>query len=318
MPFKGSLLEIVGASTVYIGGVTRQSVNTGTEVKADTVAGSAYPVQAHISKLDSRATFTTHAIAQALTICGATGLGFPVSGGTQKMRVWEIEYLDNGTIKPGSVHRALEFKAGRLVPRTLSCASGENATLELELVGISDGATDGDGTTPTITILEGQAAPTFSHTQIDNERFALGKATVGNFDLGCITNTDIDFGIDIVTTSCTSNPYPTLIEINRIAPMITLSTRDLTAFKADRIKLQGVSATAANTKIYLRKRKDRSAEYDANATTSHIAIGSQGLLYVEEPMSADGNANATASVKLQALWDGTNAPIALTVGSAIT
>lgn len=319
MPFKGSLLEIVsGGSSSFIGGVTRQSVNTGAEVKADTVAGSPYPIQANITALDSKIMFTTHNIAAGLTACGAAGVGFPASGGVTKLRVWQIDYEDNGTIRSGNVHRAIEVTAGRLVPRKLSSGNRENAVLELEVIAISDGNAVGDFTTPTLTHLESQAAPTFTASQIDSERFTIGKAVIGGFDMGCTDNVDLDFGITVNTNACASNPYPTQLDLSEIKPVFTLSTRKVNLFKADTVKLQGVSATNANTAIYFRKRKPFTAEFEANAATVHVKLASQGLLYTDEPFSADGNAAGTCSIKLQSVWDGTNLPIVLTVGSAIT
>jgi hypothetical protein len=315
MPYKATALSVAGT---WIGGSVRQSVSTGLSVLNETVAGSVFPLQANITGVNSKLTFSTLNVAKALTAVGALGLDISAT----PLELYEILYNDRGTIASGSVHRKLVFKSGRLVPRTLSINHQGNATLDLEMLAIStgtliSGTTFGETERP-IDYTESIAAPSVTLADLDSERYTLGPATIGAVDIGCLQDLSIDFGLEIETTGCSSNPYPTQIETRSVNPMITATTRDTNKFAAAGIPLTGKAATQANTTIYLRKRKQSTAEFVAYATAEHIKINSAGLLMVEEAWSADGSANATAKIKLQCLFDGTNNPIVMNLASAIT
>lgn len=315
MPYKATALSVAGT---FIGGSVRQSVTTGLNVQNETVAGSVFPLQANITAVNPRLTFSTLNVAKALTAVGALGLDVSAT----PVELYELLYNDRGTLVAGSVHRKLTFKAGRLVPRTLSISHQGNASLDLEMLAIStgtliSGSTNGETERP-VDYAEAIAAPTVTLADLDNERFTLGPATVGAVDLGCLQDINIDFGLEIETTGCSSNPYPTQIETRSVNPMITGTTRDTNKFAAAIIPLGGKAATQANTTIYLRKRLQSTGSFVNYATAEHIKINSAGLLMVEEPWSADGSANATAKLKLQCLFDGTNNPLVLNLASAIT
>jgi hypothetical protein len=313
MPYKATALSIAGT---WIGGSLKQSVSPGLDVTTDTVAGSLFPLQANITKADPKLTFTTNNIKKALAAIGASGLAISAT----PVELYELLYTDQGSISAGSVHRKLSFASGRIVPRTLSCSHQGNATLDIELLAISDGTVVGGAgaTTSPITYTESVAAPTLTSADLDDERYTLGPTTIGAVDIGCLQDLTIDFGLQIETNGCSSNPFPTQIETRSIAPMISGTTRDTNKFSAAGIPFTGKAATQANTTIYLRRRKPSTAEFELYASTVHIKINSAGLLMVEEAWSADGSSNATAKIKLQCLFDGTNNPLVINTASAIT
>jgi hypothetical protein len=321
MPYKASILKCtLFSSTTWIGGITRQQVNPGLDVRTDIMTGSQYASQGFINAVNSRVTFTTKAVAQALGVTGLLGAGFPVTGGVQTVEIYEIKYENDGSIATGAVHRLMRLKAGRILPRRIECSNGEDATMDLEIMAISDGVADAltDGTTPPITLVENVAAPTLTNVNIDNERFALGPARFTSTNLGCLETLSLDFGLDVKTNACNSNPYPIQIDVTSALPTITATTRDTQLFADASFKLQGNSSTNAQTAVYLRKRKERSADFELNATAAHIKFVGQGLVTVQDAFSADGMTNGTAQIQLNALWDGTNAPLVISTGSAIT
>lgn len=315
MPYKATALSIAGT---FIGGAVRQAVTTGLNVQNETVAGSVYPLQANITAVNPRLTFSTLNVAKALTAIGALGLDISAT----PVELFELLYNDRGTLASGSVHRKLTFKSGRIVPRSLSCNHQGNASLDIEMLTISTGTLIGGTlfgeTERPVDYTESVAAPSVTLADLDSERYTLGSATIGAVDVGCLQDMSIDFGLEIETTGCSSNPYPTQIETRSVNPMISMTTRDTNKFASASVPLTGKAATHANTTIYLRKRKQSTAEFVAYATAEHIKITSAGLLTFEEPWNADGSANATAKLKLQCLFDGTNAPLLLNLASAIT
>lgn len=313
MPYKGTVLSIAGT---LLGGVMRQAVSTGLNVNADAVAGSLYPLQANIVDAKAKLTFTTCNVKKALALVGANGLAISAT----PIIIYELLYTDQGTLASGTVHRKLTINAGRLVPRNLSCSHQGNASLDLEMIAISDGVAVGlaGATTAPVLYTESIAAPTLTQADIDDERYTLGPCTIGGIDIGCLQDLAIDFGLQVDATGCNSNPYPTQLEQKTIGPMVTGTTRDVQKFAAAVIPFAGAAATQANTTIYLRRRKPSTGDFELYANTVHIKINSAGMLMMEEPFSADGVSNATAKFKLQCLFDGTNSPLVISTASAIT
>ncbi len=311
MAYKAHMLKIhteAMGGAVLLGGVLRTTAANRSRVVAETVAGSQYALHASINEIKSGFTFQTYSLKQAIDAVGFVGLSL-LSSTNPGLELYEILYTDQGQIAAGAVHRKLAIKNGRLVIRRLSCSHRQDAILDLEAFAIS-----ADGSAAPVAITETIASP---GTATDPARHTLGDVQVAGVAMGCVQSIDLDFGINIDTSGCNSNIYDTQVDVPAILPMATITTKKVDVFSAANIPLIGKEATQANTFIKLRKRVKNTGSFVAAATAEHILINAAGIVEVPQPFDGTNNEDATAQVKLTALFDGTNTPFVINTASAI-
>lgn len=311
MAYKAHVLKIYTdamGSAVLLGGILRQSAANRTRVVAEAVAGSQYALHASINEIKTGFTFQTHSLKQAIDAVGFAGLSL-LSSTNPGLELYEMLYTDQGQLAAGSVHRKLAIRNGRLVIRRLSCQHRQDASLELEAFAISS-----DGVTAPLTITGSVASP---GTATDPARHTLGDIQLASVNMGCVQSLEIDFGINIDTLGCNSNIYDTQVDVPSILPNVMVTTKKVDVFDSSGIPLIGKEATQANTYIKLRKRVKNTGSFVADATAEHILINSAGIVEVTTPFDGQAMEDATAQVKLHALFDGTNAPIVINTASAL-
>ena len=104
-----------GGSSVIVGGVTSQSIDTGAEVSAEVTAGSAAPRYGEISQLQSFGSFTAHDLTKILTAIGTKGACL-AGGANPGFAIWTLKKNACGDLAAGSVHRKMIIPNGRIVP----------------------------------------------------------------------------------------------------------------------------------------------------------------------------------------------------------
>lgn len=305
MAYKSHALKI-GAT--WIGGVTSSQFSNDATVKADVVAGSAYPLFTSISEIKTGFRVTASNVATALTQLGF--LGIALGGGTT-CELWEILWDDNGSIATGSVHRKVVFANGRVIWRQIKCSNRQDATIDIEVFGLS-----ADGAASPVAYTEAQAFP----VPVDDARHTLRDVVLASIPMGCVTDITIDSGWSIMSDGCNSNVFDTRMDVKSLIPKITVTTlaTQLVGSGAGKIPVTGLAATHANTKIQLRKRIANTGTFVADATTQHIAITSAGILVPTSAFSGSANDDATSTFELTSLFDGTNLPLVISAASAIS
>jgi hypothetical protein len=306
MPVYKSHALKVGSN--WIGGILKQNLSSKATVNASPTAGSIYPLQITINEVKSMFGFTTYNISTALGILGLTGVAL---GGGTTAELYEIQWTDGGQIASGSVHRKIVLAAGRVIPRKLSASNRQDATLDLEALGLS-----ADGAASPLAITENVALP----TALDDARFTLHSASAAGIDMGCLQSLDFDFGLQIETAGCKSNIYDTRIEINSIVPKININTLDANLFGTggSQIPDKGKICLHSDTIFKLRKRKPKVAEFVADATTEHVKITCDGVIVPSDPFSGSNNDNGTTTFEITGSFDGTNLPFVINSASALT
>jgi hypothetical protein len=293
--------------TTWIGGILSTTAENQPNIQSDPTAGSPYPQFVSINSIKSQFTFRTFNVAAALGQIGSLGLTL---GGGVTTELWEINYDSAGQIAAGAVHRRLSFGAGRIVPRRLTARAQEDAELEFQAMGLSANGTD----SPLI-ITEGQALPAV----LDLARHTLADATVANIAAGCVTELDIDFGIQIESRACTGQIFDTRLHSPSIVPKVTVTVLNaaLVGAGASQIPDTGRACLHATTRFRFRRRVNKVAAFVADATAEHMVITTDGTVVPTTTFSGDGNEEATATLEITSMFDGTNAPIVINTASAL-
>ena len=293
----------VTVNTTVLGGITAQNVNMGVAVRSEARSGEPYARHQAVVGRAPSAGFTTEAVAAALDVAGV--LGYDLSGGAGLILTAQ-KAADGGTRASGSVHRQYTMVHGLLVPTSLECSHGGDASLSYQAQAVYDGTNDPIVETDTAALPAGLA---------DAERFTLGPVTLGAVALTEVKSLTINFGLEVRAEAADGDIFPTFSYIVRVAPSITIRGLNVEWLKSTNLPRAGKAATHANTTIYLRKRAV-GGTFTADATEEHIKITAAGLAWVDEAFggSADG---AEISATLQPYYDGTNTPIVIDTTSAL-
>ena len=188
--------------------------------------------------------------------------------------------------------------------------NGGDAVLNYDAIITYDGIND------PIVINESVTLPTAPN---DDERFTLGKWTIGGIVIDQIRSMDLEFGISVQTEGADSDIWETHANISRISPSIRLRGINLNWLRSAataKIPLLGQAAIHTDTTGYLRKRKDGGTfELDGNAV--HIKMTAAGYARIDTGMDASGDSSAECSLVLDTIYDGTNAPIVFDTSASI-
>jgi hypothetical protein len=297
----------VGAAT--FGGITATNLPMDTQLGGEAASGELYRRILYIMSQGHQPSFTTLSIATALAATG--GMAVDVAGLSGGLVFYAQKYKDGGS-REATGHRSYAFTKGLLFPQTLSCDHRGDATLAYGANLVST-----DGATSPLVVTDSATLPSLAN---QTERYSLGKVTIGAIDLTAeneLQSIQLAFGVSVVAEGGVSNVYDTLSYVVSWAPVLTLTGRNPEWVKSTLIPLFGKTATHANTTIYLRKRA-AGGTFVADGTAEHVKITAAGLAIPEDIFNASGMDRGTTSVRLETLYDGTNAPIIINTASAIT
>jgi hypothetical protein len=298
MAFKAHALKI---GTTWIGGILQQTFESNAELQTEPVAGSAYPQQTSITNIKAGFRFQSFNIQAALGVLGF--LGIPVTS-SATAELHEIQYGDDGFIVSGSSHRKVVIADGRAFWRTIQCQSGQDAQIEIMVMGLS-----ANGLASSVAFTEAVAAP----AAVDDARHTINAVTLANIPMGCVTNLSIDSGLNIQSAPCNSNVFDTRIDLRSIVPKIRVTTLNsaLVGSAAEKINITGIAATHANTMISLRKRINKTGTFVAGATAQHVTVTADGIVLPTQPFEASRNEDGTTTFELTGTFDGTNLPLVI-------
>lgn len=295
------------SAATIIGSLTQVSAPIDQEVVKDETAGSAYVDQISIVSQKPRCTFSTFDLPKVITKLGFGGFAAVEGVGKPGFALYQAQYA-NGALVSGSNHRRLRFAKSHTRINRFSVSHRQDAQAECESVATYDGSNDP-------IIIEGsQALPTLPGTP---GRWTLSSFEIGGNTISCNIQIDIDFGFSVDAFGCDDDIWDTHFHINKIMPMINITSLDPTNFSDSNVILEGLVGTQANSKIVLRKRTPHQATYIDDATDEHISIEFAGVILPTEAHNASGNQKAQSSFQVEIAYDGINNPFVFDTTHAI-
>jgi hypothetical protein len=132
-----------------------------------------------------------------------------------------------------------------------------------------------------------------------------------------VINIDIDFGYGITTLSSDGELYDTFAGIGTMDPVVTVTGYNPLWLADGVVPLAGLSATQANTTVYLRKRA-AGATFVADETAEHISLAFAGLARVTSAFESSDRKPGMATIAVEVIYDGTLAPFVVDTTAAIT
>jgi len=285
-------------------------VDPGLDLRAERPAGQVYRRFGTIVGARPAIEFST----QALSILSVAGvLGKDIGDLTAGFLMFAKAWAAAGTFQGASSHRKFAVTEGMIAPMRVSVDGSGDAVLSYGVYPMPDGAND------PIIITDGQS---LSGTFADTERYAIGPVEVAGVTIDQIQSINIEFGLSIVREASDAEINPSFIYVAAVEPSIRIVTTDLLAVENTgaspaAIDMAGESATHANTILYLRKRTQPTG-FVADGTAQHVKFTGMGVATWREVFGGgDGNRGA-AELTIQCHYDGTNAPLTVTTGSAIS
>jgi hypothetical protein len=288
-----------------LGGITQHTVRTGTETRHETTDGSPYVSAQSITRQRPAASFTTLCPGAALALCSLVGTS--IAGLANGFNIYAQKLTDGGIRASGSNHRRYRFVKGIVYPQSLSCEHGGDAKLSYGLISAWDGTND------PLQIADSVALPT---PVTNTERYALGPFKLNGAAFGQLTSLSLNFGISANSEGADGDLWDSAASIGEIIPSLSLSATDVTWLGAARVPFTGTAVTQATTSLYLRRRTP-DGTLVANATAQHIKLAPKGMAFIEDAFDASGNATGRLSLSMPLSWDGTNAPVLITLNTAI-
>jgi hypothetical protein len=300
---KHGIYGISLGSTV-LGGITRQDIATGSDVRGEATSGEVWAAIQALYAQQVSPSFATMAVGTALGLLGASGASIGTLGG---MTLYAQKHQPEGG-RASSGHRSFGFASGIVAPKTLSVNHRGDATLTVDAV-ISY-----DGQNAPVVVTDGATLPSGS---ADAERYTLGPASIGGVSLGELKSFQVDFGLDILAESADSEIWATFVSIRQQQTVLTLGGIDVEWLKAANIPLLGKLATHANTKVFLRRRAP-GGTFVENNQAYHVKFTACGFAVVEDAFRGSARDAGEVTVRMPLAYDGSNAPLLIVAGSAIS
>ena len=292
--------DAMSGTPALLGGITKQSIATGSDEIQEAVAGSHYPMWLGLSGQKIVGEFTTRNIEDAL---GDLLPPAAVLAG-DAFQLWQVKKT-SGVIDTGSVHRHMDVVGGVIIPRRLTIPADGNAELSYQVLAQYDGTND------PLSITETAALP--AETLVDTARWAMGAMQIGSLAIDGRTNVDIDFGVKAEQLQTDGDVWAQYIDVSDYLAKITIRSVNTSKIAAAGVPLTGLAGTHANSYFYLRQRDD--GGYTSGG--EHIKAAFEGLVYADDVWDASGNQRGECSLVCILRYDGTNAPIVFTFNQSL-
>lgn len=302
-----SIQDNADSSAVIIGSLTNVSAPNQQDIQYSETGGTYYPEHVSVASISPRSSFTSFDLPKLINKLGLIGATLTEGVGKPGFAIYQAKY-NNSVISAGSTHRRLRYALSYAKINRLSVSHRQDANVECEAMAIYD-----ESSAPVL-IETSQALPTLPSSP---GRWTIGPATINSVPVNCITDLEVDFGVNATLFGCDSDIYDTHLNLDSIQPKIRFTVLDPEMFGSSTVPLIGLASTHANCSIVLRKRLASQAGFVANATAEHIEITANGTLQVTEAHGASGNQRAQTTLELSCTWDGTNAPVIFDTAYAI-
>jgi hypothetical protein len=303
-------IRLVGSSSVLVKCAKGHNLAMDAQEESTITAGSFYPRFISILSVDSKISFSSFAIDQ---IAGLTGLiGTAIGSGETytSAELYFARYDVYGRLISGSNHVKATITRGFLSWNSITSQTNQNAEIACDLHAIDP---DSAGILPVV-IATSIALP--SPSAVDDTRFALKSATLGGVAIDCVQSVNINANRTVEFRRCNSDVYAKFLRSSPIKPTINVTTQDSLALSSGKIPFTGKVCANADTAIWLRKRLNNQIGYVADDQSAHIKIAASGLARIQDHQSTVPDPG-TATIMLNTIDDGTNAPVVITTGAAM-
>lgn len=294
-------------SGVVISQVTEYPLESGVQLGRKPSSGQVYPRCAYMMESRPAASVQCEDLA---TVIGQWGLaGYLISADVDEfgLYLYGQQHAYAGMRNAGSVHQSYLITSGMIVPRRLT-ADADGAQVFYDIIAAYPA---GGGSSDPVTVNASVALPTYPATE---SYWALGKVSIAGTTFNNVDRVSVDFGINLRVERNQTDIFPSWVSIGSMEPVITIEGSDPTWWTTSGVTtLAGTAVTHANTKIQLRKRAC-GGRFTADGTTEHISITTAGLAYPERTLS--GSPRLGAGVRIESIYDGTNAPVIVNTGVA--
>lgn len=304
--FELHTTDLNAGAAIKIGGVTDMHVRTGTETMSDG-SGDLYDQTRSLEKQIPEAMLTFKSLASVLTYVGLAGYCLSTDGSHLGAKLYG-NVLGDCAAPPAATDN-IKYTAGKglLVLGTLTANRGADATISVAVHMITDGTN-----APFSGVYSGVTLP----TPLLIQQFTLGVCKVGAIVLTDLESVSIDFGVQITEkTPQLGGVWPNTVGVKKITPVVRLNGFNPRVLDdSTGIPLLGKQASHANTLIQLKKRVGYAA-FVGDGTAQHIAITVNGMATVDDAFQASANSEATNSIKVEGVHDGTNVPVIFNLAS---
>jgi hypothetical protein len=295
------------SASVIIGSITQVNVPVDNEILKEQTAGTSFVEQVSVVGQKPKATFNSFDLPKVIDAFGLSGRLLTEGVSKPGLAIYQQKW-NNGSAASGSVHRRLRFPMNHTRINRISVSHRQDAQCECECVGLWD------GTNAPLLIETSQALPS---RPASSGRWTIHSVVVEDVEITCNIQVDLDFGISVDPFGCDSDIWDTHFHINQVAPMVNITSLDQENFASAKVALAGLVGTQANSIIYLRKRTPNKGTFVADATEEHISINFAGIILPIDVHSGSGNQKAQSTFRIEAIWDGTNAPFVFDTTAAI-
>ncbi len=293
-------------SDLVIGGITDQAIAPGLSEMLLAGDGAVDPTYVAVAESRPVISFTSTDVVSLLAEGSDT---FAVAGlklSASAIAKAFLQKLDEGGTRAGAGnHVSVAVNEGIMVPRTLTAADNQPATLTCDIVATFDGSNAPLVITDSQNLL-GTAAVSTAYVQ--------GPVTLNGSGLDGVQSITVDFGIELMVLSGDGAVYPTYVAIASRRPRITVRVSDAGAL-AD-WGLTGTAQSATDSLVWLRKVTEGGTRV-ADVTEEHIKITiDEGLISVGAVSGSHGSYQG-CDVTITPTYDGTNAIMAVDTTAAI-
>lgn len=285
-----------------IGGIVRQTINTGVEIIKEMSSGSQYPEAAYVSGSSPNAAISTTHCEELLTEVGVRSLCI-TSATNSGVHLWARK-LECSQIATGSSHEQYTFRNGIVIPTALNCDHQGNASVDVSILGVE--------TDSLAAMVVTASAAISASTAINTDRWTLQGALIGGVTLAAKKNVSVNFGNTPLLESGDDDKAPTFASVQETAPTITFRGIDPAAWWSASGGLAGVACTHANTEVWLKQRG-----IDVG-TLAHIKITMNGLAYIQQAYDSSGQSTGEVDLQIDGTEDGSSAPLVIAVNQAIS
>ena len=217
----------------------------------------------------------------------------------------------------GALHRRFTLTDGIIHLASAQCNHKEDLEVSCVMRGMSS-----DGVAAPVAISDVQSLPTSVQLAKGQDRYSLhnsDKTLVNNVGVQDKQSINIDFGTTVTTRGADSQRYDSFASIDSVLPTMTIQGTNITWLDDLLLGVDGglVAHSGANiAQIPFRRRKNAS-EFEADIEFKHILMTVNGIAWFDDLASGGRTDAATNSLRIDALDDGTTAPINIQVDAAV-
>ena len=292
----------ISQESTILSGFTDSRFEAGIKTEGFATDGSIDPTFLATFEENPGLTGTTMSLAAALGALGISGLAI-----TSSPTVFYWAQLDNlGDIAAGSVHLAMTMTTGLHFLQRISARQGAPAELTFGTTPIWD------GTNAPVIFAGSQALPEISPL---SAVWTVGPVRINGTLFTGVQSIDFDLGLEFSVLRGDGESRPRFGFIRRRKPTIKVTGLNVSVLPV--IGCSGVAQSETDSLIYFRA-KDDCGDNVADNVASHIGLSIAAGKIMPDSAGARTGEAGTVDLIIEPKYDGSNAIVAVSTGTAIT